>query len=52
MKHMLYCLEFKLFAKHYVQIEGSPGQCHSHSWNIAVYINANNHFKQFYKSKI
>lgn len=49
MKHMLYCLEFKLFAKHYVQIEGSPGQCHSHSWNIAVYINANNHFKQFYK---
>ena len=49
MLNMTYCLKFKLYAQHYIKIDEKPLDCHSHSWRIAVYIDANKQFEHFYK---
>lgn len=48
MKYMAYRLKFKLFAQHYINIQDKRSDCHSHTWNITLYIDANSQLNQFH----
>lgn len=44
-----YLLKFNLYAKHAIFIESGLGEMHPHTWSIALYINTDGEYSEFYK---